>query len=123
MVLQDASDVIKIAKATKMLSNSVVKMEHDFCTEQLVKGGLLSQLAKAMKPDSLVLVADMVMLARVGEADLPAATMDNIMFLVGGKERTEESFKELFDRAGLELVNVWRASFGAGAPIEARLKN
>ena len=94
---------------------------HDYSDDVNVL--ILSQLAKAMKPDSLVLIADMVMPARVGEADLPAAMVDNIMFIMGGKERTEESFKEIFDRAGLELVKVWRASFGAGALIEARLKN
>ena len=94
---------------------------HDYSDD--VNVIILAQLAKAMRPDSLVLVADMVMPARLGEADLPAATMDNIMFLMGGKERTEESFREMFDRAGLELVKVWKASFGAGALVEARLKN
>jgi hypothetical protein len=75
-----------------------------------------------MKPDSLVLIADMVMPERVHEADLPAAVIDNIIFALGGKERTEEGFKELFDRAGLELVKLWRASVVAGALLEARLK-
>jgi hypothetical protein len=84
---------------------------------------ILSQLAKAMKPDSLVLIADMVMPARVGEADLPAATMDNIVFVLGGKERTEESFRVVLDEAGLELVKVWRPNVGAGALVEARLKD
>lgn len=76
-----------------------------------------------MKPDSLVLIADMVMPARVGEAELPAATMDNIVFALGGKERTEESFRGLLDKAGLELVKVYKATVGGGAVVEARLKN
>jgi hypothetical protein len=84
---------------------------------------ILSQVVKVMKPDSLVLISDMVMPARVGEADLPAATMDNIMFTLGGKERTEAMFKDLFDKAGLEMVKVWRASAGAGALVEAKLKS
>jgi hypothetical protein len=49
--------------------------------------------------------------------------MDNIMFAVGGKESTEEAFKGVLDKAGLELVKVWRAIAGAGALVEARLKN
>ena len=83
---------------------------------------LLTQIAKAMKSDSLLLIADMVMLARVSEAWLPAATMDNIVMAFGGKERTESSFRDLLNKAGLELVRVWRAAFGPGALVEARLK-
>jgi len=45
MVLQETPDVIKIAQATKMLPDSVVKMEHDFYTEQPVKGSLLPHSA------------------------------------------------------------------------------
>ena len=94
---------------------------HDYSDD--VNALILSQVAKAMKPDSLVLIADMVMPARVGEADLVAATMDNIVFTLGGKERTEAMFKDLFDKAGLEMVKVWRASVGAGALVEAKLKS
>jgi hypothetical protein len=49
--------------------------------------------------------------------------MDNIVFTLGGKERTEAMFKDLFDKAGLEMVKVWRASVGAGALVEAKLKS
>ena len=84
---------------------------------------ILSQLAKAMKPDSLVLIADMVMPQRVHEADLPAATMDNIVAVLGEKERTEEGFRKILDEAGLMLVKVWRASAGVGALVAAKLKN
>lgn len=117
-----------------------MKHEHDFYTENPVKGAkaywlrrithdsdkanviILSQIAKAMDPESLLPVPDMVMPARVHEADLPAATMDNIMFALGGKERSEEGFKTLFAEAGLELIKVYKAPVGAGALVEARLK-
>lgn len=82
-----------------------------------------SQVAKAMKPDSLVLIADMVMPERVHEADLPAATTDNIVLVMGGKERTEQHLRRILDEAGLTLVKVWRASAGAGALVEAKLKS
>ena len=42
MVLQDNADVIKIVKASRLLPDSVVKMEHDFYTEQPVKGKIFS---------------------------------------------------------------------------------
>jgi hypothetical protein len=74
-----------------------------------------------MSADSRVLLADMVMPARVTEADLAAAVTDVCVMVMGGKERTEEGFKTILKGAGLELVKVWRASVGAGALVEARL--
>lgn len=62
-----------------------------------------------------------VSIARCGEADLPAIAMDVAMLSMGGKERTEAGFRKVFAAAGMELVKVWRASFGAGALVEARL--
>ena len=38
MVLQDKPEIIKMAKESHVLPDSVVKMEHDFYTEQPVKG-------------------------------------------------------------------------------------
>jgi hypothetical protein len=76
-----------------------------------------------MSTDSRVLLADMVLPARVTEADLSAAAMDVCVMVMGGKERTERGFKTILEAAGLEIVKVWRASFGAGALVEARLAN
>ena len=94
---------------------------HDY--KDFVDVLILSRLAKAMKPDSLVLIADMVMPKRVHEADLPATTMDNIVLAMGGKERTEQHFMNILDEAGLTLVKVWKAGVGAGALVEAKLKS
>jgi hypothetical protein len=94
---------------------------HDYSDENCIR--ILKHLAAAMNVDSRVLIADMVMPARVTEADLPAAVMDVCVMVMGGKERTEQGFKTILEAAGLELVKVWWASFGAGALVEARLAN
>lgn len=92
---------------------------HDYSDEYCIR--ILKHLAEAMSADSRVLIADMVLPARVTEADLPAAVMDVCVMTMGGKERTEEGFKFILEAAGLELLKVWKASFGAGALVEARL--
>ncbi len=93
---------------------------HDYSDTNCIR--ILSQLSKAMAPDSRVLIADMVMQARTHEADMPAVAMDVAMLTMGGKERTEKGFSEILDKAGLELVKVHRASYGAGALVEGRSK-
>ena len=75
-----------------------------------------------MTSDSRVLVCDMVLPNRVGEADFPAAVMDQAVMTMGGKERTEGMFRSLFTAAGLELVNIWRAPGVPGGCVEGRLK-
>jgi hypothetical protein len=132
-VLQDLPDVIEMAKASGVLPG-VTLMPHDFRAEQPVKGAkayfmrmimhdyadpvcveILSQLAKAMELDSRVLVCDMVLPQRVGEADFPAAVLDQCVLAMGGKERTEAGFRSLFESAGIELVQVWRVMGVPGA--------
>jgi hypothetical protein len=54
---------------------------------------ILKHLANAMKPDSRILIADFVIPARIGEADLGAAAMDNTVMAMGGKVRTEAMFR------------------------------
>ena len=93
---------------------------HDYSDANVIT--ILKQLANAMKPDSRVLIADFVIPERVGEADLGAVAMDNTVMAMGGKERTEAMFQDILDKSGLELVKVWRASFGVQGLVEARLK-
>jgi len=83
---------------------------------------ILKRLATAMDSKSRVLICEMVLPARVGEIDFPAAVMDQAVMTMGGKERTAEGFRKMFDAAGLELVNVWRAPGVPGACVEGRLK-
>jgi hypothetical protein len=92
---------------------------HDYSDANCIK--ILKRLADAMTADSVVLIADMVLSATTHEADLPAVAMDVAMLVMGGKERSEDGFRKILEPAGLELVKVWRASFGAGALVEARL--
>ncbi|KAM7219617.1 O-methyltransferase domain containing protein [Rhypophila decipiens] len=140
-VLQDRPDIIELAKTSGVLPGEIKLQAHDFMTEQPVKGAkayfmrmimhdysdkvaieILKQLAAAMSRDSRVLVCEMVLPARVSELDFPAAVMDNAVMAMGGKERTTEGFRKLFDTAGIELVNVWRAPGVPGGCVEGRLK-
>lgn len=83
---------------------------------------ILSRLADAMSPTSRVLVCEMVVASRVTEVDFASAVMDQAVMSMGGKERTEEGFRSMFEAAGLELVKVWRVQGVPGACVEGRLK-
>lgn len=83
---------------------------------------MLSRLGEAMSHDSRVLVCELVLPQRVGEADLGAAVLDQWVMSIGGKERTEEGFRKIFEGAGLELVKVWRVPGVTGACVEGRLQ-
>ena len=93
---------------------------HDYADPVCID--ILTQLAKAMASDSRVLIADMVLPQRVGEADFPAAVLDQCVMTMGGKERTESGFRAILEPAGLELVKVWRVPGVPGGCIEGRLK-
>ncbi|KAH8660019.1 O-methyltransferase-domain-containing protein [Xylariales sp. PMI_506] len=140
-VLEERPDVIQMAKASGVLPSDVQYLEHDFMTTQPIKGAkayfmrmilhdysdavgvqILTQLAGAMSPTSRVLICEMVLPQRVGEADFPAAVLDQAVMSMGGKERTEAGFGKLFDAAGLELVRTWRVPGVPGGCVEARLK-
>ncbi|KAH7158596.1 O-methyltransferase-domain-containing protein [Fusarium sp. MPI-SDFR-AT-0072] len=140
-MLQERPEVIQLAKSKKTLPDDVQLVEHDFMTEQPVKGAkayfmrmilhdyadavgiqILTRLAEAMKPYSRVLICEMVLPPRVGEADFASAVLDQAVMTMGGKERTEARFQKMFDAAGLELVKTWRAPGVPGGCVEARLK-
>ncbi len=42
--------------------------------------------------------------------------------VMGGKERTEEDFRKLFDSVGLEVVGIHRAQGAAAGIVEGKLK-
>jgi hypothetical protein len=93
---------------------------HDYADAVCID--ILSQLAKSMALDSRVLICDMVVPQRVGEADFAAAVLDQAVMTMGGKERTELGFKSLLESAGMELVHVWRVPGVPGACVEGTLK-
>lgn len=82
---------------------------------------ILSKISAAMSDTSRVLICDMVLPQRVGEADFPAAVLDQAVMTMGGKERTEEGFRKLFESAGIKLIKTWRVPGVPGACIEGRL--
>ena len=139
--LQDRPDVIEMAKANAVLPADVQLLPHDFMTEQPIKGAksyfmrmilhdysdevgieILKNLAGAMSRDSRVLICEMVLPSRVGEADFASAVLDQAVMTMGGKERTEDGFGKMLEAAGLQLVNVWRVPGVPGACVEGRLK-
>lgn len=83
---------------------------------------ILKNLVPAMSPQSRVLVCEMVLPQRVDETNFAAAVLDQAVMAMGGKERTEEGFKKIFEAAGLELVKTWRAPGVPGGCVEGRLK-
>ncbi|KAG5816032.1 hypothetical protein H9Q74_011330 [Fusarium xylarioides] len=140
-MLQERPEVIQLAKSKKTLPDDVQLVEHDFMTEQPVKGAkayfmrmilhdyadavgiqIPTRLAEAMKPYSRVLICEMVLAPRVGEADFASAVLDQAVMTMGGKERTEAGFQKMFDASGLELVKTWRVPGVPGGCVEARLK-
>ncbi|KAJ4257388.1 hypothetical protein NW762_008508 [Fusarium torreyae] len=140
-MLQERPEVIQLAKSKKTLPDDVQLVEHDFTAEQPIKGAkayfmrmilhdyadnvgiqILTRLAEAMKPYSRVLICEMVLAPRVGEADFASAVLDQAVMTMGGKERTEAGFQKMFDAAGLELVRTWRAPGVPGGCVEAKLK-
>ncbi|RMJ09789.1 hypothetical protein BHE90_013890 [Fusarium euwallaceae] len=140
-VLQERPEVIQLARSKGNLPESVQLVEHDFTEEQPIKGAkayfmrmilhdyadptstrILSRLAEAMSPDSRVLICEMVLPPRVGEADFASAVLDQAVMTMGGKERTEEGFKKILEAAGLELVHTWRVPAVPGGCVEGRLK-
>ncbi|RSL56249.1 hypothetical protein CEP53_006842 [Fusarium sp. AF-6] len=140
-VLQERPEVIQLAKSKGNLPESVQLLEHDFMEEQPIKGAkgyfmrmilhdyadptstrILSRLAEAMSPDSRVLICEMVLPPRVGEADFASAVLDQAVMTMGGKERTEEGFRKIMEAAGLELVYTWRVPGVPGGCVEGRLK-
>jgi hypothetical protein len=73
---------------------------------------------------SRLLIADLVIPPKteVGE-DMSPYWMDMVMIAIGGKERSEKEFKELFESVGLEFVKIWEEKgVGHQAVIEGRLK-
>ena len=98
-------------------------MLHDYSDSNCIQ--ILSQLAAAMSADSRVLNADQVLPTRavLGEA-VKGAVMDVVVVGMGGKERTEEGFREVLEGAGLELVRIWEVGGGGngGGLVEGRLK-
>ena len=89
---------------------------HDYGDDDCVD--ILSQIAGAMAKDSRLLIVEQVL--REPLAAVPVAN-DIIMALIGGKERTEEGFRAIAGRAGLEIAGVHRSEGTEFAVVECKL--
>jgi hypothetical protein len=76
---------------------------HDWNDEQAIR--ILSNCSKAMKPDSKLLVIEVVIPAG-NEPHLGKFLDINMLVMTGGKERTEKEFSDLFTASGLKLSKV-----------------
>ena len=95
---------------------------HDYSDADSVK--ILSNLRAAMAPDSRVLIQEQIMPSIITNPELEAnvAVLDVATMVMGGKERTEEGFRDILDKSGLELVKVWKAEMAPAGIVEAKLK-
>ena len=65
---------------------------------------MLRNCRSAMKPESKVLIVEIVVPA--GNDPSFAKWMDLMMIAYGGKERSERQYRELFHQAGLRLTRI-----------------
>ncbi|EED84669.1 predicted protein [Postia placenta Mad-698-R] len=162
-VVEDREPTIEQAKVVwsqeypEAIGNGRVRLlTHDFFTEQPIRGArvyflrhilhdwpddecvaILSQLRKAMCPESIVLIADKVVHTTAGSSRLKSAPWplppnygsahqstnvhDLVMMAVhNGMERTPEMFSALATRAGLTLTRIWECQ-SSNALVEMRL--
>lgn len=97
------------------------RLLHDFYNP--VCATILSNTASAMGPDSRLLVCDMLVPDRVevgGPTDL--YWLDFALLTIGGKEKKMGDWREIFEGAGLEIVEIYPSKIGKTVTIESRLK-
>ena len=77
---------------------------HDWPRAECIK--ILKHIVEAMADDSKVLVADTAVPDRIQLEDNYVYTLDIMMMMFGGCERTRGDWTALFEESGLELVRV-----------------
>lgn len=90
---------------------------HDWTDEE--SQAILSNCAKAAGENGVVLVVEQIVPQSVGPSDLAVIRADMTMLTVGGKERTEAQYQELFERSGLKITGITPAG-GGFSIIESR---
>jgi O-methyltransferase domain len=66
---------------------------------------ILSNCRRAMKPDSRLLIVEMVL--PDGDTPHPGKILDiNMLAVTGGQERTEPEYRALLDKAGFQVARV-----------------
>ena len=76
---------------------------HDWNDDQCLT--ILGHCRRAMKPDSRLLIVEMVL--PPGDAPHPGKILDMVMLvLIGGQERTETEYADLLEKSGFRLSRV-----------------
>lgn len=138
-VLEDREETLELARTTGLLPAGVQLLEHDYLTRQPISNAkayhlravaynlgddefvkLLNQIVPAMGSDSKILIAENIMSDDNGTVF--STVSDMIMLCIGGKERTEQDFRQVLDRAGLKIDGLHRASGLEFGIVEASLK-
>ncbi|KAK2035863.1 S-adenosyl-L-methionine-dependent methyltransferase [Colletotrichum somersetense] len=138
LILQDLPVVIG---QIKELDSDVIAMEHDFLTEQPVKGArayymhsclhdwpddvcakILAHIKAAMKPGYSKLLINENVIPSTG-AYWETSALDMVMLtLFSSKERTESDWYTLLEnKAGLKIVKIWSGGKGVESLIEVEL--
>ncbi|KAN0102557.1 S-adenosyl-L-methionine-dependent methyltransferase [Hyaloscypha variabilis] len=139
-VLQDLPKTIKQIDAAKAKEDGFEPMEHDFFTEQPIKGAkyyhlrrvlhdwndgpslkILEATRSAMKETpgySRLLIHEFV-LPDVGAGFSESMVDLMMMYTVDGMERTESQWHELLKQAGFKIINILRPDEGTTSVIEA----
>jgi hypothetical protein len=89
---------------------------HDWDDERSIQ--ILKNIRKAMKPGARVILLDSV-LPPANQPDFGKVIDLEMLLMPGGRERTDEEFRALFDRAGFELTRIVPTQ-SALSVIEAR---
>ncbi|KAK0710297.1 S-adenosyl-L-methionine-dependent methyltransferase [Lasiosphaeria miniovina] len=137
LVLQDLPKVIATA-ATLGLDPKIELMEHDFFTEQPLKGArtyymhrvlhdwsdeealrILKHIKDAMRPGySRLLIIENVIPAKGARWEMTATDLIMLMF-TGAKERTETDWRALLEKsAGLRVTGIWTGTNSLESLIE-----
>ncbi|KAN0108916.1 S-adenosyl-L-methionine-dependent methyltransferase [Hyaloscypha variabilis] len=97
------------------------RLLHDFYNPVCLE--ILKNIVPAMGPDSRLIICDMIVpeMVEVG-GPLQLYWLDFSLILLGGKEKTLNEFKDLFNEVGLELVKVYPSGVGTTSMLETRLK-
>jgi hypothetical protein len=103
----------------------------------------VKNVAVAMGPSSRLIIADMIMLEKIGEGtEVTPYWMDfnyklqqpddtssaceliafSVVMILNGAEKSKKEFEEILGSAGLEIVKIWPFTFGTHTNIECRLK-
>ncbi|KAK7425533.1 hypothetical protein QQZ08_007974 [Neonectria magnoliae] len=94
---------------------------HDFYSPVCIE--FVKNTASAMGPDSRVLICDMLIpdMVEVHES-MDLYWLDLSLLCMTGQEKKKADFIEIFEAAGLELVNIYPSAYGRTVMLEAKLK-